>query len=61
MVLPILVPVPPLLMSPGPLTSPSPSPIFGWDRFPHSEEGLRANEEKPFHLAERVAFLLVGP
>lgn len=60
MVLPILVPVPPLLMSPGPLTLPSPSPIFGWDRFPNSEEGLSANEEKPFYLAERVCFPSYG-
>lgn len=60
MVLPILIPVPPLLMSPDPLTLPSPSPIFGWDRFPNSEEGLSANEEKPLHLAERVCFPSCG-
>lgn len=54
LILPILVPVPPLLVAPGPLTLPSLSPISGWDRFLNNEEGLSANEEKPLHLAERV-------
>lgn len=56
MVHPILVPFPPLLVTPGPLTLPSPSHISGWDGFPSSEEGLSDYDEKLLHQAERVCF-----
>lgn len=60
MVHPILVPVPLLLVAPGPLTLPSPSSISGCDRFPNSEEGPCDYDEKPLHLAEGVCFPSCG-